>query len=83
VSEIVSLLMKDFIKWIVIAFIIALPFAYYVLHKWLENFAYKIPLHWWIFFTGGLVVLLVSLLSLSTQIIKAARQNPVESLRYE
>ncbi len=83
VDEIVLLLIKDFVKWVIIAFVIAIPIAYYVLHRWLENFAYKISLHWWIFIVGGIIVLLIALLTVSIQTFKAARQNPIKSLRYE
>ncbi len=67
----------------IIAFVIAIPISYYALYKWLENFAYKIPLHLWIFVIGGIVVLLIALLTISFQTYNAARQNPVKSLRYE
>jgi putative ABC transport system permease protein len=83
VSEILSMLNKDFIKWVVIAFVIATPIAYYAMQKWLENFAYKTSLSWWIFALAGLLALGVALLTVSFQSWKAATKNPVESLRYE
>ncbi len=83
VSEILAMLNKDFVKWVVIAFIIATPVAYYAMHKWLENFAYKTTLSWWIFALAGLLALGIALLTVSWQSWRAATRNPVEALRYE
>ncbi|WP_163710742.1 ABC transporter permease [Mangrovibacterium lignilyticum] len=83
VSEILTMLNKDFIKWIVIAFVIATPVAYYAMSKWLENFAYKTNLSWWIFALAGMLALGIALLTVSWQSWKAATRNPVEALRYE
>ncbi|MEZ5104574.1 MAG: ABC transporter permease [Draconibacterium sp.] len=83
VSEILSLLNKDFMKWIAIAFIIATPVAYYSMNKWLESFAYKTNLSWWIFALAGLLALGIALLTVSWQSWRAATRNPVEALRYE
>ena len=83
VSEILTLLNKDFIKWVAIAFVIATPVAWYAMNKWLENFAYKTTLSWWIFVLAGLLALGVALLTVSFQSWKAATRNPVEALRYE
>jgi len=83
ITEIVTLLNKGFIKWIVIAFVIATPLAYYTMTKWLENFAYKTALSWWIFVLAGFVALVVALLTVSWQSWRAATRNPVEALRYE
>ena len=83
VSEILTLLNKDFLKWVIIAFIIATPISYYALFKWLENFAYKTTLSWWIFALAGILALGIALLTVSFQSWKAATRNPVESLRYE
>ncbi len=83
VSEILALLNKDFVKWVVIAFAIATPIAYYAMHKWLENFAYKTTLSWWIFALAGLLALGIALLTVSWQSWRAATRNPVEALRYE
>jgi putative ABC transport system permease protein len=82
-SEILALLNKDFVKWVVIAFIIAVPVAYYAMYKWLENFAYKTELSWWVFVLSGLLALGIALLTVSFQSWKAATRNPVEALRYE
>ncbi len=83
VSEILTMLNKDFVKWVVIAFIVATPIAYYAIHKWLENFAYKTSLSWWIFALAGLMALGIALLTVSWQSWRAATRNPVEALRYE
>ncbi|TKG97446.1 ABC transporter permease [Puteibacter caeruleilacunae] len=83
VSEILGLLNKDFIKWIVVAFVIASPVAYFVLNKWLESFAYKTTLSWWIFALAGVLALFIALLTVSWQSWRAATRNPVEALRYE
>ncbi len=83
ISEVIVLLNKDFVKWVAIAFIIATPIAWYALRLWLENFAYKTTLSWWIFALAGLLALGIALLTVSWQSWKAATRNPVESLRYE
>ena len=82
-SEILALLNKDIAKWVMIAFIIALPIAYYAMHRWLESFAYKTELSWWIFALAGILALGIALLTVSWQSWKAATRNPVEALRYE
>jgi len=83
VSEILTLLNKDFVIWVIIAFVIATPIAYYAMHKWLENFAYKTELSWWIFALAGLLALVVAIVTVSWQSWRAATRNPVEALRYE
>jgi len=83
VSEILSMLNKDFVKWVVIAFVIATPVAWYAMNKWLENFAYKTNLSWWIFALAGILALGIALLTVSWQSWRAATRNPVETLRYE
>ncbi len=83
VSEILTLLNKDYIKWVILAFIIACPAAWFAMDKWLENFAYKTSLSWWIFVLAGIVAAGIVLLTVSIQSWKAATRNPVEALRYE
>ena len=83
VSEVLMLLNRDFVKWVIIAFVIATPIAYYAMNKWLENFAYKITLSWWIFALAGVLALGIALLTVSWQSWRAATRNPVEALRYE
>ncbi len=83
ISEILTMLNRDFVKWVAIAFVIATPIAYYAMNKWLENFAYKTELSWWIFALAGLLALGIALLTVSWQSWRAATRNPVEALRYE
>jgi putative ABC transport system permease protein len=83
ISEVLMMLNKDFVKWVGIGFFVAIPIAYYAMHKWLENFAYKTTLSWWIFALAGLLALGIALLTVSFQSWKAATRNPVEALRYE
>ena len=83
ISEILTMLNKDFVKWVAIAFVVATPVAYYAMHKWLESFAYKTSLSWWIFALAGLLALGIALLTVSWQSWRAATRNPVEALRYE
>lgn len=81
--QIIGKLNMDLLKWIVISFIIACPTAWYVMQKWLQNFAYKTTLSWWIFALAGIIALGIALITVSWQSWRAAKRNPVESLRYE
>jgi ABC-type antimicrobial peptide transport system permease subunit len=81
VAGIVKLLSKDFLKLIIIAIIIATPVAWWAINKWLEGFAYRINISWWVFAVAGMLALLIALVTISFQAIKAALANPVESLR--
>ncbi|MGN6532658.1 MAG: ABC transporter permease [Ginsengibacter sp.] len=83
VSGITSLLSKDFIKLVLIAFVVASPIAWIGMHKWLQGFAYRIDIGWWVFILAGVLAILVALLTVSFQAIKAAIVNPVNSLRSE
>jgi putative ABC transport system permease protein len=83
VPGLVFLLSKGVTKWILIATGIAWPIAYIALQKWLQNFAYRANIPWWIFILAGMTSITVSLFTLSWQAIRAARANPIESLRYE
>ncbi len=83
VSNIVMLLSKDFIRLIIIAFVVASPVAWYIMHNWLQDFAYRINISWWIFFAAGLLAIIIALATISFQAIKAAIANPVKSLRTE
>lgn len=83
IQNILMMLNKDFIKWVAVAFIIACPIAYYAMSKWLENFAYKTNLSWWVFAFAGIFTLIIALLTVSWQSYQAATQNPVDSLRDE
>jgi ABC-type antimicrobial peptide transport system permease subunit len=83
VSEILTMLNKDFVGWVAVSFVVATPIAYYAMNKWLESFAYKTSLSWWIFALAGLLALGIAILTVSWQSWKAATRNPVEALRYE
>lgn len=83
IIEILVLINKDFVRWTIIAFIIAVPVAGYVMYKWLESYAYRTDVKWWIFLLSGVIVLVISLLTVSLQSLRAAMRNPVEALRYE
>ncbi len=83
VSQIVSILSKDFMALVVIAFVVATPVAWWAAYKWLENFAYKTTVSWWIFLVSGALMTIIALLTLSIQTIRAASANPVKSLRTE
>ncbi|MBN1820939.1 MAG: ABC transporter permease [Prolixibacteraceae bacterium] len=83
IFEVLIMLNKDIILWILIAFLFACPLAYFAMNKWLENFAFKTSLSWWIFVLAGVLALGIALLTVSFQTWKAATKNPVEALRYE
>jgi putative ABC transport system permease protein len=83
VTAIISLLSKDFLKLVCIAFIIAIPVAWMVMNQWLEDFAYRIDISWWIFLVAGLLSLFIALITVSSQAVKAAMANPVKNLRTE
>ena len=81
--EILAMLNRNFVKWVAFAFILATPIAWFILSRWLENFAYQTSLSWWIFASAGLLALLIAIITVSWQSWKAATRNPVEALRYE
>lgn len=83
VANILTLLSKDFIKLVLLAFLIAAPFAWWATYKWLQDYAYKVSVSWWAFILCGLFMLLVALVTLSIQTIRAATAKPVNSLRNE
>jgi len=83
VSNIVGMLSKDFLKLVIIAAIIAFPVAWWAMTKWLQDFAYRITISWWIFVIAGMVAVLIALFTISFKAIKAAVSNPVNSLRTE
>jgi putative ABC transport system permease protein len=83
VSRIIILVSKEFIILISIAFVIAAPLGYYAINKWLQDFAYRISIGWWMFALAGILVIVIALLTMSFQAIKAAVANPVKSLRTE
>ena len=83
VSNLIGLLSKDFLKLVVIALIIAIPIAWFAMNKWLQDFAYRINIHWWVFMIGAIITILIAWITISTQAFKAAAANPVKSLRTE
>jgi putative ABC transport system permease protein len=83
VSHIVALLSKDFIQLILIAVVLASPIAWFLMHKWLENFAYQIDIQWWVFAITALIAVGMALLTIGWQSFKTAMANPVKALRNE
>jgi putative ABC transport system permease protein len=83
VSTIVALLSKDFLKLVLLAAIIAFPVAWFAMDSWLQDFAYRIDVPWWIFIVAGIIAAIIAFVTISFQAIKAAIANPVKSLRSE
>nr|MBA3683584.1 ABC transporter permease [Bacteroidota bacterium] len=83
VLNIVSLLSKDFVKLVIIANIIAWPLGWWLVSKWLQDFAYRVDMSWWIFALAGFTSLIIALLTVSTQTLKAAKSNPINNLRVD
>lgn len=83
VAGIVGLLSKDFLKLVIIAILIAAPFSYFFMDKWLQDFAYRIEMQWWVFAVAGIGAMLIAFLTISVQSIKAALANPIQSLKNE
>ena len=83
VQGIVQMLSKDFVKLVAIAFAFAAPLAWWAMHSWLQGFAYRINIEWWMFIAAGLGALFIALFTVSFQAIRAAIINPVRSLRME
>jgi ABC-type antimicrobial peptide transport system permease subunit len=83
VKTVVKMLTTDFLKLVVIAFVIASPLAYYLMQKWLQDFEYRIEIKWWVFVLAGMLALIITILTVSFQAIKAALKNPVSNLRTE
>ncbi len=83
VNSIVQLLSKDFIKLVFIAFVIAAPLAWWAMNSWLEDFAYRVQIHWWIYLVAAIISFLIACMTISVQAIKAATANPVKNLRTE
>jgi putative ABC transport system permease protein len=83
IAEMMTMLNTKFLKWVLIAFLIATPIAWYAMHKWLQTFAYKTELSWWIFALAGIIALGIALLTVSWQSWRASTKNPIDALRYE
>jgi putative ABC transport system permease protein len=82
-SSLVLLLSKQFTQWILLSTIIAGPIAYYLMNAWLNGFAYRTNISWWIFIVSGIITLAIAFITVSYQAIKSSRANPIYSLRYE
>lgn len=83
ISDILILFSKDFIRWILIAFVISSPLAYCLVKKWLMQYPYQTSIDWWVFLIALIITILVAILTIGYQVIKTARTNPAECLRYE
>jgi len=83
VADILAYMNKEFIVWVIVALIIAVPLAWYLIDSWLENFAYKTTIGWPIYAASGFIMLATVVLTVTLQSWKAATRNPVEALRYE
>ena len=83
VPHVVALLSKDFLKLVLIALVLAVPVAWYLMNEWLKDFAYRVNIEWWIFIVAGIIAIIIAFLTISTQAIKAAISSPVKSLRTE
>jgi putative ABC transport system permease protein len=82
-SNVVLTLSKEFLAWVVLSNLVAVPIAWYFMSKWLQDFAYRIPISWWMFIVAGGFAFIIAFLTVGVQAIKAATANPVEALRYE
>ncbi|MFC2089455.1 ABC transporter permease [Bacteroidota bacterium] len=83
ITRVLVLLNKDFVKWCLLAFVPAIPLIYYAMSRWLENFAYRSALNWWIFALAGFIVLVITVFTVSLQSYHSASMNPVDALRHE
>jgi ABC-type antimicrobial peptide transport system permease subunit len=82
-AQITGMLSADFLKLVFFACLIAFPISWWATNKWLQSFAYRVTMHWWVFASAALIAMIIALVTLSTQAIKAALANPVKSLRTE
>ena len=83
ISGITTLLSKDFLQLIVLSCVIAFPVAWWMMHNWLQNYQYRVQISWWIFLAAAVSAIIIALLTISFQSVKAAIANPVKSLRTE
>jgi putative ABC transport system permease protein len=82
-ANILLLLSTNFVRLVIIAALIAFPLAWLAMHSWLQDFAYRVDLSWWIFLGGGVIALGIALITISVQAIRAGNANPIDSLRSE
>lgn len=83
VSSIVALLSKDFIKLVLVAIVLATPVTWYAMNQWLEGFAYKATIGWWVYLSAGMLAVIVAMVTISSQAVRAALVDPVKSLKSE
>jgi putative ABC transport system permease protein len=83
IAQVLRLLNRDFIKWVGLAFVIAVPISWYAMNQWLAGFAYRATMSWWIFALAGITALAIALLTVSWQSVRAARANPILALKEE
>ena len=83
IGKIIVLLNGELLKWVLLAYVFACPAAWFIARRWLQDFAYRTEISWWIFVLAGLAAVLISVLTITLQIYRVARQNPVNALRYE
>ena len=83
IEKIIVLLNKELLKWVLLAYVAACPAAWFIIRRWLQDFAYQTEISWWIFVLAGIAAILISILTITLQIYRVARQNPVKALRYE
>ncbi len=83
VLNITGLLSKEFLLLVTVSIVIASPIAWYAVHEWLQGYSYRIDMQWWVFVAAGIIAIVVSLMTVSFQAVKAALANPVKSLRTE
>jgi ABC-type antimicrobial peptide transport system permease subunit len=83
VTGITALLSKDFLKLVFVSFILAAPVAWWAMYSWLQDYSYRVEIKWWVFAIAGILSILIAVLTVSYQAIKAAIANPVKSLRTE
>jgi putative ABC transport system permease protein len=83
VGGIVNLFTKTFLKWVIVANVVAWPVSYWIMNQWLKNYAFRTEVSWWVFVVGGLCAVVVAFLTIGIQALRAAMANPAELLRYE
>ena len=83
VLDLLALLSKDFLRLVILSILISMPLVFIGMHRWLQQYAYRTPLSWWIFASAGAGILLITLATVGVQSLKAALMNPVRSLRTE
>lgn len=83
IANLISILSLEFIRLVFVAFLIAAPVAWWWMHRWLEGFAYRTSMSWWVFGASGLLLIIIAMITISAQTMKTAIENPVNSLRAE